>query len=430
MKFKKINIQLNKKNAKIKISEGKVTGPGSAGTSNMPQIKNNKSTNKLPPKQLQKLKDRQEEMITEAKEKIITTQQQQVKSNNYSNIRYDYKLQLTNSTEGEKYLIMHRIDENKTMRNLSPILLETAIKNATQNGNTECKFLKSGDLLIKTQNVKQAQNIIKITGIMDATIQVTEHKTMNSCKGVIRAYELQNEDKETLLDYLKEQNVIDIKMHTKTTNGTTVNTGLVFVTFGVNALPEYLTVGLLRVRVRPYIPTPIRCFACHKYGHLSKYCHQKDHPTCYNCNGTKHIHNKEDKCTEQAFCVNCQQTGHNSYNRNCAEYKRQTEIQTIRVTQNVSMAEAVKRSNLNRVTYAQITSSQTNNPAQTDTICKCQHCHYHNKKESIQNNNTNKRPRTRNPDKQELSTDEETTKKSRINMDEHFDEEEEEEMIT
>lgn len=387
----------------------------------MPQIKNFKTTGKLPPKQLQNLKDRQQELITGTKEK-------QEKYNN-NNIRYDFKTQLTNNTEGEKYLIMHRVDENKTMRNFSPILLETALKNAAQSGKTECKFLKSGDLLIKTQNLRQAQNIIKITGILDAAIQVTEHKTMNSSKGVIRAYELQNEDKETLLDYLKPQNVIDIRMHQKTINGTTVNTGLVFVTFGVSALPEYLTVGLLRLRVRPYIPTPMRCFACHKFGHLSKFCNIKDNPTCYNCSNAKHIHNKEDKCKEAAFCVNCQQPGHNSYNRNCTEYKRQTEIQTIRVTQNVSMAEAVKRSNLNRISYAQITSTQINKSPEIETICACKHCNFHNKKETQQTNNTYKRTRPQNPNKQDLSTDEESTKKIRINMEEHMDDEEEEEMI-
>lgn len=374
------------------------------------------------------IKKRQQELITETK-----TATQQVINNRNDNIRYDHKIQLANKTEGEKYLIMHRVDENKTMKNFSPILLEKVIKNATSSGTTECKFLKSGDLLIKTQNLKQAQNVIKITGILDATIQVTEHKTMNSCKGVIRAYELQNEDKDSLLEYLKPQKVIDLKMHQKTINGTTVNTGLVFVTFGVSALPEYLTVGLLRVRVRPYIPTPMRCFACHKFGHVSKFCNQKESPTCYNCNKTKHIHNKEDKCTEPAFCVNCQQEGHNSYNRNCKEYKRQAEIQTIRVTQNVSMAEAVKRSNLNRFTYAEMISTQTyinKNQTQIEQVCKCQHCNYHNTKETSPNNIKNKRARPQNPNAQEQSTDEETIKKLRVNTADELDEKEDDIMIT
>lgn len=397
--------------------------PGSAGISEMSGRRNNKSTSKASPAML---------------EKIQKTQAEQTLTKQKGNVDFDPTRTLTIDTEGEKYLIMHRVDENKTMKDFSPILLETVIKNVAINGKTESKFLKSGDILIKTQNVRQAKNLIKLNRILDATIEVTEHKTKNSCKGVISAYELKNETSDTLLEYLHSQNVIEVNMHQKTINGKTFNTGLVFVTFGVNILPEFMTVGLLRLRVRPYIPTPMRCFSCHKYGHTSKYCNTKESPKCYNCNNDKHIHNKEEKCTNQAVCVNCNETGHNSYNRNCSEYKRQIDIQTIKVTQNVSLAEAVKRSNLKRTSYAKITTTQT------EASCKCQHCIYHNKKEPTTNNinpekssnnkketdtNINKRLREHNKNNLEQSTDEESTKKMKVNTTE-LEDMEDEDMIT
>lgn len=408
-----------------------MTSPGPAGYYEMSGRKNNKSTTKVTPAQLEMI---QKQLIEKTKQK--QSQSQQPKMNQNEQLQFDSAKTLTIDTEGEKYLIIHRVDEHKTMRDFSPILLETVIKNVTYNGTTESKFLRSGDILIKTQNVKQAKNLIKLTGIFNATIEVTEHKTKNSCKGVISAYELKNEDSETLLNYLNTQNVIEVKMHQKTINGQTFNTGLVFITFGTNTLPEYLTVGLLRVRVRPYIPTPMRCFSCHKYGHTSKNCTTKDNPKCYNCNQDKHIHNKEDKCTNQAVCVNCNETGHNSYNRNCSEYKRQIDIQTIKVTQNVSLAEAVKRSNLKRSTYAQVTSTQI------ETTCKCQHCDYHQQKTSNKNpeiitsntqettTNSNKRLRLQKTNSHELSTDEESIKKIKMNTTEREDDEEDEYMIT
>lgn len=423
-----------KKLQKTKISDRQETGPGLAGHFEMPGRKNHKSTTEVSPAQLVMI---QKHLIEKTKQKQPLSQQPTMKQK--EQLRFDSTKTLTIDTEGEKYLILHRTDENKSMRDFSPILLETVIKNVTNNGTTESKFLKSGDLLIKTQNVKQAKNLIKLTGIFDATIEVTEHKTKNSCKGVISAYELKNEDSETLLNYLHTQNVIEVKMHQKTINGQTFNTGLVFITFGVNTLPEYLTVGLLRVRVRPYIPTPMRCFSCHKYGHTSKYCSTKDNPKCYNCNNDKHLQNKEDKCTNQPVCVNCNEIGHNSYNRNCKEYKRQVDIQTIKVTQNVSLAEAVKRSNLQRKTYAQVTTAETEN------TCKCQHCSYHNKNTTTMNNknsetiannpqemssNSNKRLRVQKASSHELSTDEESMKKIKMIITEHEDEEEDMHMIT
>jgi hypothetical protein len=386
--------------------------PGPAGKTKMGnKNKFKKSTVKLTPEQIATIKNE-----LHNKQSSTPTMIHKNLANSTENVKYDNKKVLTNDTDGPKYLIMHRTDDNKTMRDYSPILLETVIKNATNNAKVEVKFLKSGDVLIKTENVKQAQNLIKLTGIMDTTVEVYEHKTMNSSKGVIRAYELQNENKETLLDYLKAQNVTDLHFHSRITNGTTLNTGLVFVTFGVNVLPEYLTVGFLRLVVRPYIPSPMRCFVCHKYGHLSKHCNIKDTPTCYNCNKAKHIHTKEEKCTEISHCVNCNETGHNSYNRTCTEYKRQVEIQTIKATQNVSMAEAVKRFNINKKSFAQVTA--------TATQCTCKHCEYHNKTErspeattsKMQDaNNAPKRARQQKINSNDLNTDEEYHKKLKVN---------------
>lgn len=329
------------------------------------------------------------------------------------NLKYDNTKKLSNEIEGQKHLIIHRTDEGRTMKDISPILLETALNAATNNSKLEIKMLKSGDILIKTENTKTANNLIKLSGIMEANVTVTEHKTLNSSKGVISAYELKNEEHERLLQYLKSQNVIDLKLHTKTFNGATYQTGLVFLTFGTGELPEYINVGLLRLRVRPYIPNPIRCFVCHKFGHISQHCSIKDNPSCYNCNESKHIYNKEEKCNKIAKCANCKTEGHNAYNRNCKEYKRQIEIQTVKTTQKVSFSEAVKRVNTNNKTYAQMTATTST------TQCTCSHCEYHSNsqvKSNIDVKNNNKRIRENNSS-QENSTEDEDYKKMRVSED-------------
>jgi hypothetical protein len=220
---------------------------------------------------------------------------------------------------------------------------------------------------------------------MHVNIQVSEHRTLNTCRGVVSAYELKYEDENTMLEYLKPQNVTKIEFHMKTIGSERVKSGLAFVTFGKNEPPEYLTIGCLKLKVRPYIPAPMRCFVCHKFGHISKTCPGINTPKCYNCCEDKHVHTKEEKCTRPQKCTNCGSIEHNSYNRNCTEMKRQVAIQTIRVTQKVSFSEAVKQSNLQRNTYAQVTASTlasqnttTSTISQADTVqCKCPHCGYH-----------------------------------------------------
>lgn len=331
-------------------------------------------------------------------------------SNSSQSLHYDNSKKLSNNVEGEKFLIIHRTDESLSMRNLSSIALELALKNATGQKQLDCKILKSGDILIKVEKKKQAESLIKLTRILDANVEVSEHKSLNNCKGVISAYELQHETPENLLEYLSDQKVIDVKFHTKTVNGTPYNTGLVFLTFGTSELPEVIKVGLLNLRVRPYIPQPMRCFICHKFGHISLNCNSKSSPKCYNCNQDKHIQDRNEKCQSSPVCVNCNENSHNSYNRNCSEYKRQLEIQTIRVTQKVSMAEAVKRSNLNRTTYAQTVKANSNDD------CVCTHCEYHKKKEEPKGLiNPARRVRTR-EENHGFSTDEDEAKKARLEL--------------
>lgn len=75
--------------------------------------------------------------------------------------------------------------------------------------------------------------------------------------------------------------------------------------------------------------------------------------------------------------MNCGSNDHNSYNRTCSELKRQVEIQTIKVTQKVSFSEAVKRSNIQRKTYAQITANNSSTTSTNNKQCQCPHCEFH-----------------------------------------------------
>lgn len=334
--------------------------------------------------------------ITTAKKEVIVKQiktiDMQAQSNrtkstsntkSTNNLEFDSSKKLTNDIEGEKYLIVHRTDNGLTMKDMSPIMLETAFKTVTNNGKITCRTLKSGDILVKTENIKQAKSLITLRRITQANVEVTEHRTLNSCRGVVSAYELKYEDGDSLLEYLKSQQVTKIDFHMKNVGNERVKSGLAFVTFGINEPPEYLTIGCLKLKVRPYIPAPMRCFTCHKFGHISKTCPNQSTPKCYNCCEDKHIQTRDEKCTRQQKCMNCGSNDHNSYNRACSELKRQVEIQTIKVTQKVSFSEAVKRSNIQRKTYAQITANNSSTSSTNNKQCKCPHCEFH-KTENMQ----------------------------------------------
>jgi hypothetical protein len=381
---------------KTKITKTKlVLKPGKAGSVTMAFGKRKRKTS--PTTQASKDELIKQIKLQEEKRKQGKNPQNPTNTQTTGNLSFDKNKKLSNEIEGEKYLIVHRTDEGLTMKDMSPIMLETAFKSVTNNGKITCRTLKSGDILIKTENVKQAKSLTMLTKIAHVNIEVSEHRSLNTCRGVVSAYELKYEDEDTMLEYLKPQNVTKIDFHMKTVGNERVKSGLAFVTFGKNEPPEYLTIGCLKLKVRPYVPAPMRCFVCHKFGHISKNCPNSNAPKCYNCCEDKHIETREEKCTRPQKCANCGSTEHNSYNRNCNELKRQVTIQTIRVTQKVSFSEAVKLSNLQRNTYAQITASSqsqttpTSPKNQTDNpVCKCPHCGYH--KASIKPHKSTQRP--------------------------------------
>lgn len=74
-------------------------------------------------------------------------------------------------------------------------------------------------------------------------------------------------------------------------------TGLFIVTFAMSSLPSELDVGYEKVRIRPYIPLPLKCNNCFQYGHVSKIC--KNENICYNFS-----------CLSVVFCFNQYRTGY------------------------------------------------------------------------------------------------------------------------
>ena len=54
--------------------------------------------------------------------------------------------------------------------------------------------------------------------------------------------------------------------------GKVIPTNTLFLTFGSPDLPKEITVGCLKVKVALFVPNPMCCFNCNKFGHMSQRC--------------------------------------------------------------------------------------------------------------------------------------------------------------
>ena len=79
-----------------------------------------------------------------------------------------------------------------------------------------------------------------------------------------------------ILESMKDQDVVDVHCMTKKDGNVRTKTGLCFLTFALNKIPEYVNVGYERVQVRPYVQKPMHCNKCQKFGNTSLRSIDKD----------------------------------------------------------------------------------------------------------------------------------------------------------
>ncbi|GBL55405.1 hypothetical protein AVEN_232921-1 [Araneus ventricosus] len=81
----------------------------------------------------------------------------------------------------------------------------------------------------------------------------------------------------------------------------------------------------MRLSVRAYIPNPLRCFQCQRFGHSkTSYCGTLTCPRC------AEVGHDNSQCAAAEKCVNCKDA-HTSFSRNCSEWKLEKEIITTKI---------------------------------------------------------------------------------------------------
>ncbi|XP_055615296.1 uncharacterized protein LOC129761584 [Toxorhynchites rutilus septentrionalis] len=239
---------------------------------------------------------------------------------------------------GPRYLILKRTDEGKTMATVSPFFIRKAMDSITSNitiGRT-----KDGGLLLKTINRQQAVKLLKQTQLGTITIAIMEHPTMNTTRGTIFCPDLNMHKDEEITEELKHAHVINVKRIKRRNGAKLEDSGAFILTFNLGTLPNSIDVGFHLCRVRQYIPPPLRCMKCLKFGHKKDVC--KGNQTCANC--AKLYHDKTE-CQQERRCVVCR-GGHHTLSKDCPVYTDELEIQRMKTTEKITYREARQKRRL------------------------------------------------------------------------------------
>lgn len=198
------------------------------------------------------------------------------------------------------------------------------------------KKLRDGTILVECHTDTQSGKLLKLTNFTDdIKIKAEPHGKLNYSKGVIRSYDLMCASETEILLNLKDQKVESVKQIINTRKGGA--TPNYILTFSTPHLPKSVTAGYLNLEVRPYIPNPLRCFRCLRFGHITNSC-SKVANACRRCCSEGH---DENTCPNKPFCVNCN-AEHEPLHPKCPVFLKEKEIKTIQATKKITLSEARK----------------------------------------------------------------------------------------
>jgi hypothetical protein len=238
----------------------------------------------------------------------------------------------------EKFFVIKTINENRKLSQINSIAINASIT-AIIGKQFKASRMRSGDLLIEVERAAQAVQLYQLTDLkfngQSLPIKVEPHRSLNSCKGVARNFEFKIfESDEEIADCLAPQGVTHCKRIIIKRDGQKITTGTAILTFNKTTLPPSIKLGFVSVRLTDYIPPPLRCFRCQKFGHTNTTC--KRRIVCAKCS-----EEHEDKICQarQNKCANCG-GGHTVFSKECPILNKEKEVINIKITKKCTFREA------------------------------------------------------------------------------------------
>ena len=206
-----------------------------------------------------------------------------------------------------RFLLVKGTDNERPLSKLSPFAVNKAIAAVLGSDPFNIKKLRNGDILIEADKETQSSKLLKMTKLsltMDNVIpiSVSPHYSLNTKKGVLRYPDIKDCTDEEILEGLKDEGVIKLRRITVFRDDLRKQTRTFILTFQSQTLPKYIRVGYYRVAVSQFIPNPVRCYKCQKFGHTKFNCRKNE--VCNKCGQEDHTDSQQ--CKNKPKCVNCQ----------------------------------------------------------------------------------------------------------------------------
>ncbi|XP_055584713.1 uncharacterized protein LOC129737578 [Uranotaenia lowii] len=226
----------------------------------------------------------------------------------------------------------------------NPFLIGNSVKTAIGYSNARhvraIKEARGAMYTLRTYSPEIAEKLMNMNTLIDKTpVEVVPHPILSITQGVIVDYDTIDMEEEELLEELSVQGIAAvrrIKKRDEKNQNKFKNTPTLVLSFRSTVLPEYVNFGLLRIKTRPYYPSPMICRNCAAYGHTLKRCTSP--AICLTCS-EDHTMEKDKQCEKASFCKHCK-GDHSPISRDCPVFRKEEAVIRLKVNKGITFHEA------------------------------------------------------------------------------------------
>jgi hypothetical protein len=243
---------------------------------------------------------------------------------------------------------------SKPLTKVSPFIIQKSLQGIIGNPKS-VKKLKSGALLIEVTKQQHSTSLLTTRDLAGIPVIGKEHFGLNQSKGILfnRDHDLDDIPEQEIQNELESQGVVNVKRFTKKRDGNIEQTNTYLLTFGMPVLPKTIKVGFYQMKIETYVPNPLRCFKCQRFGHSQTNC--KSSEACFRCGEEDH---DGKSCHKEHKCKNCK-GDHMASSKKCPIWIKEKEIQKVKAEKRITYHEAKKLVNMYSVPRPNLPSYST-----------------------------------------------------------------------
>ena len=249
----------------------------------------------------------------------------------------------------KKFLVISANNKKNKVADRSPFKIHKDLCSVLGSEAHNVTKLGSGDILVELHDSKQIDLLLDCKMFGEVPVTVQEHKSLNSSRGVVRDRDFRNATEE---EFAEQCNGVTRAQRIFRKRGNErVPTDSFILTFSAVKPPASVKAAYKTLEVRPFVPRPMRCFKCHRFGHGKDRC-RRENAACARCGKGGH---SEHDCSDTPTCVNCRGE-HTASSKDCPKFLEEQAILRYRAENGGTFQQARKAV---IVTVAKAVSSRT-----------------------------------------------------------------------